>query len=1195
MGKVQSSLIVFLFAGATMSAQVSGRLTGTVVDQGGASIPNATVALYLQGGSTAALKTTTSSEGIFDFIGVRPDLYTLQVEGEGFAKYSQSDIKVDPARQITLPPITMAIATASQTVEITAGVTTVDTSTAEVTTTVSQAQITNLPVLNRQISNLFNTQAGVTQNNRTVTVINGMRPSYSNVTLDGINVQDSVRTNNLDLLPNRLTIAQVAEFTVSTTNSNPSLGGGSSTIVLTTPSGGNQLHGQVYWFNRNSFFSANDWFNNKDGISRPPLNINQPGGTIGGPIIKDKLFFFGVYEAYRQKRQSRRTFTVPTPTARQGILQYRVGEATQQFDVLKASNLPASRYVQDLLAQVPAGNNSAIGDGINTTGYSFNARNNWTRDNVTGKGDYNLSTKHVFSGSYNWNRDILDRNDGNGGTTGGYFTVVPPTHNSARIKLVSGSWRWSPAPTLTNELRGGFNYTYAPFLVTQKKQDYLVTGLFFTSPIQTAQLGEGRNVHQYNFQDNAQWVHGNHTVSFGFQASNLRTNSWNYNGNAATNSVTPLYTIGISPTSPYGFRAGDIPGASATFINTGNNILQSIAGLITTSGQLFNVKDRTSGFVPGAPSTQNQAWDQYALYIVDNIKLHRRLTLTLGLRWDYFASVDETNGLAITPRLINNNGPATLLGNATLDFAGSSAGNPFYKKDFNNFAPNVSLAWDVFGNGRTSVRSGFSIAYVNDNHLNSVYNTVSVNGGLSTARQEQNLNARADAPPPIAAPPFQIPTTSLDQFNIQRNAPPVEGLVDPNLATPYVEQWVLSIQQELKGWVLEGRYVGNHAVKIFRGIDFNQVNVRQGDFVADFTRARGNGFLAVRAGKSFSPLYDSTVAGSQQLTYLNTLPAGSLAGTALIGTIQRGEIGTYAQTVQSNNPFPVTNFFPNPYLLYAVMMTNQSTANYNGLQLEISKRTLKGFQFQANYTFSKALTDANLFRGLDPQVDNASPSVERARADYDLTHAFKFNHSIPLPIGTGHRFSSKNPVLKRILDGWTVGGFGVIQTGSPVSILSARGTINRGARSGLNTVDTNATLEQLHQATGLFMTGNGPYWLDPKHVGADTRGVAADGAAPFQGQLFFNPQPGTQGSLQKRALDGPKFRSYDLSVVKNFQLTEHHNLELHADFFNVFNHPNFYLGDHNVNNTGFGRITSQNYSNAGVGPRLMQFGLYYRF
>jgi hypothetical protein len=1195
MGKVQSSIIVLLFAGATMSAQVSGRLSGTVVDQGGASIPGATVALYLKGGATAALKTATNSEGIFDFIAVRPDLYTLEIEGTGFAKHTQSDVKVDPARQITLPPITLAIATASQAVEISAAVTTVDTSTAEVSTTVSQAQITNLPVINRQISNLFNTQAGVTQNNRTATVINGMRPSYSNVTLDGINVQDSVRTNDLDLIPNRLTIAQVAEFTVSTTNSNPALGGGSSTIVLTTPSGGNQLHGLGYWVNRNSFFSSNDWFNNKNLLSRPPLNLNELGGTIGGPIIKDKLFFFGVYEAYRLKRQSPRTFTIPTPTARQGILQYPVGGVTQQFDVLKASNLPASKYVQDLLAQVPAvGNNSGVGDGLNTTGYSFNARNNWTRDNVTGKGDYNLSTRHVFSGSYNWNRDIPDRNDGNGGSTGGYFTVVPPTYNDNRIKQVSGSWRWSPKPTLTNELRGGFNYNYVPFVVRQKAPNYFVAGLFFTSPLQIAELGEGRNIHQYNIQDNAQWIHGKHAVSFGFQASNLRVHTWNYNGNASTNSVTPIYTVGLVG-SPYGFTTGQIPGASSSFITTGNSILQSIAGLISTSGQLFNVKDRTSGFVPGEPSLQNQAWDQYALYAVDNFKLNRRLTLTLGLRWDYFAPVDETDGLAIAPRLINNNGPATLLGNAKLDFAGTSAGNPFYKKDFNNFAPSVALAWDVFGEGKTSIRSGFSIAYVNDNHLNSTSNTVSINQGLSSSRQENNLNARADAPPPIPAPSFGIPTTTLEQFNLQKSSPPVEGIVDPNLATPYVEQWVLSIQHEVKGWVLEGRYVGNHAVKIFRGIDFNQVNVRQGDFVADFIRARNNGFLAANAGKSFSPAYDSTIAGSQPLTYMNTLPAGSLTNAGLLANIRSGEIGSYAQNVQALNPYPVSNFFPNPYLLYAVMMTNQSTANYNGLQLEVSKRTQKGFQFQANYTFSKALTDANLLRGLDPQVDNASPRVERARADYDLTHTFKLNHSIPLPIGTGHRFSSKNAVLKRVLDGWTLAGFAVIQTGSPVSVLSARGTINRGARSGQNTVDTNATLEQLHQFTGLFMTGNGPYWLDPAHIGPDTRGVAADGAAPFQGQLFFNPQPGTQGSLQKRALDGPQFRNYNFSVVKKFQITERQNLELHSDFFNVFNHPNFYLGDQNVNNSSFARITSQNYSNDGVGPRAMQFGLYYRF
>jgi hypothetical protein len=138
-------------------------------------------------------------------------------------------------------------------------------------------------------------------------------------------------------------------------------------------------------------------------------------------------------------------------------------------------------------------------------------------------------------------------------------------------------------------------------------------------------------------------------------------------------------------------------------------------------------------------------------------------------------------------------------------------------------------------------------------------------------------------------------------------------------------------------------------------------------------------------------------------------------------------------------------------------------------------------------------------------------------------------------------------------------------------------------------------MAQLHEATGLFMTGNGPYWIDPSHIGADTRGVAPDGSAPFNGQLFFNPQPGTQGSLQKRALDGPPFRSYNFSVIKNFKFTERHTLDFHADFFNVFNHPNFFLSDQNINNASFGRITTQNTSNDSVGPRLIQFGLYYRF
>ncbi len=1180
--------IMWLLLAPLAAAQVTGRISGSVVDPTGAVIPGAAVELYLNGSGTPALTTTTTSEGLLILTAVRPETYDLVIHAGGFARYTLRRVKVDPGRETAVPPIQLQVGAVSERLEVTSTAETVQIANAEVSTAVTNEQVRRLPMLNRSPLALIRTQAGVTNNGRTNTTIHGQRVSYINVTLDGINIQDNfIRVNALDFLPNLLLLDQVAEFTISTSNAGASAGGGSAQIIFVTPSGTNRYHGSAYWSNRSNALAANTWFNNRDGIERPFLNQNQVGGALGGPIVKNKLLFYSNYEAFRLRQQSAVNRTILTADARQGVYTYRAGTAVRKVNVLQAAGVPMDPAMRQLVELVPGPekiNNYRVGDSNesllrNTAGYSFLTRDNRTRDNVTLKADYVLSTRHVFSGSRVWNRDVDDRTD-----TTNDFSTVPKVKTDDTTRLLSLTWRWSPRPSLTNEARAGFNLAPALFLTSEVFPKYLLGGTLFSNPINTFRA-QGRYTDTYNASDHATWVSGRHNVQFGFQMQALRTDPYNDAG------ITPTYTLGMGLGNP-GLVSAQVPGASSTDLGTANSLLANLAGYISSYTQTFNATSRTSGFVSGATNLRRMVFNNYALYLNDAWKIAPRLSLTAGLRYDYFTVVDERDALFLLPQLVNGNPIQTLLGNSTLDFAGKAVGRPYYHPDRNNFAPNVGLAWDVSGKGRTSLRAGYSINFVNDEHVQTVRGSAGTNQGLSFTATATGLTARISTGlPAIPAPVFKVPRTFKDNHDVTSSS--AFAMPDPGLRTPYVQQWSIGVQQALKGAVIEVRYVGNHATKAFRAFDYNQVVIKENGFLDDFRRALNNGNLARAAGRAFNPSYDPSLPGSQPLPVFDRLvDRGRLTNAAVSNYIQQGQAGQLASYYQTSRLNGAVSFFPNPFAIGANILSNYSNSTYNALQADITRRMRGGLQYQFNYTFSKVLSDAagESQTNYETFLDMANPKIERSRAPFDVTHSIKANWIYDLPFGRGRRWDYQP--LRRALGGWSVSGILTRQSGSPITIRCGRGTLNTLERSAAwNTADTNATKPQLDAILKVRMTGDGPYFVAASAINpADGRGVQPDGSAPFPGQVFFNPAAGDLGGLQRRMFSGPWVFNLDFAVLKTTKITERQSLEFRMESTNFLNHPTWYVGDMSINATQFGRITSTMY-----GRRLIQFGLYYRF
>ncbi len=1189
-------VLALAIACGALHAQVNGVVNGSVVDPSGAAVPDATVSLHLAGSAAAAFTTKTTASGAFTIASVPANNYDLSIESAGFLKAVRTGIEVLPARTFDLPAVRLELAGVTQSVEVAEAGTTVQTSNSEVSTTIAKSQVTDLPVVDRSPLAFLVTQAGVGSNGTGNTVIDGQRPSYTNVTVDGINIQDNfIRTNDMDFLPNMLLLDQVAEMTVSTSNASAANYGGASQVAFVTPQGTNQVHGGVFWQNRNNYFRANSFYNNSSGVPVSFMNLNQFGGKIGGPIKKNKLFTYVDYEAYRQHQQVSQTYTILTSDARNGIYTYKDSAgAVHKVNILQAMGVTPSSVMNSYLNLVPTPdkiNNFNVGDSTaallrNTAGYTINRRDNRVRDNITARGDYMLSDRNSFAVTYMQNRDNLDRPDQDP-----TYAVNPLQSNSATTKFLSSSWRFNPKATLTNEMRFGFNWAPAIFLDSQTTPQYFVTGTTYTNPISGVLRTQGRNTDTYHYSDNASWIHGRHTVQFGFQVQDTFIETYNDGG------ITPSYALGLGKTfaTTYGLTGAQMPGISSSDLTAANTLLSTLAGFYSSYTQTFNVSSRTSGFVNNYTNLRHLVQNNYAAYVQDSWKVTRNLTANIGARWDYYPPTTERDGLYLAPVLTNNNPIATVFNaNTVLNFAGNSGGQPLWNPSKRHFAPNLGLAWDPTGEGKWAIRAGYSIAYVNDNIVRAADNSLGTNAGLSTSSSQTGLDGSFSSPLiAVQAPTYKVPRTLADNYAI--NSQSAMAFPDPGLTTPYVQQWNLSVQRSIHNTLVDVRYVGNHGTKEIRAFDYNQVLI--GGLLQPFQQAANNGWLAKAATGTFNPTYNAGITGSQPTPYFNAMPNGGyLTNSSVTSYLQTGQVGELANFYQINAINGPYNYYNNPNLLGGNVLTNYSDSTYHALQVDARHSLTHGVQAQVNYTFSKVLSDANGDQQTDfePFLDIHNTKIERHRTPgMDLTHAIKANFIYELPFGKGKRFDLHNGIANRVAGGWAVSGIYVLQSGSPFGVSSGgRGTLNRAARSTNNMVNTTLTGAQLKSLFQVYTRGDG-VWLFPfaDKNPTDGRAVAPDGSAPFSGQVFYEPGAGTIGQMQRDLFNGPWVWNLDAAVQKVTHLTETKTLTFRATGANVFNHLTWYVpSDMSVQSTTFGKLTNQ-----WNGNRELQFDLRLNF
>ncbi len=1261
------TVLMLCLSSAAALAQTSntGSLVGTVSGPDGL-IAGANVTVTDDKTQRTAT-TTTNDQGSFTLSQLDVGEYTVTITAAGFKTFTATKVKIDGGRAYTLNS-TLEIGQIQENVTVVAGADVVNSVNGELSTTVSPRQVLDLPINGRNPLALLNLQAGV---NATSSSINGQRSSSANYTRDGINVQDNfIRTGGF--VQDRPTVDDTGEFTVVTQNAGAEAGGGGSTQVqLVTPRGGSDFHGALFAYNRNSKLAANEFFSNAVNSPRPFLNRNQFGGKVGGPLalprfgeggpslVRGKAFFFASYERFLLRQQATVTRTVLLPNARQGFFTYTDnGGVSRTINVLTGQGLtgpiPASSFgvlgidplIQSrILNSIPTSGNGDLSNGGLSQLLTFNQADNDTRNGFTGRLDFDINSNNSLNFVYKFNDNDDDRQSDGGG-----FDTTPFVTQGGPTKLYVGTYRRSIGSSFVNEVRGAYQRSEPFFNQGPVPQDFIIGGLPFVSNPQATFRDQGRDTDLYVVQDNASYTLGNHTFRFGGQYEAHRIASQVNFDTIPTFSISTTANLN-TPRLPLALFPG---GINATDRGRADALRYFLGGIIGTGVVTANFVNVNEGTVLGAPNIDRFQYDTYGLYFADQWRVSPHLTLNLGLRYDIFTGLKNPDVAYLEPVIPagSNIVDALLDPNGVYDFVGTNTGEPgrFFNTDKNNFGPVVSFAWSptfknkllgsLIGNeGRTVIRGGFRISYINDEFIRSADNALGGNQGLDQTITLQNLNRRASNVslgvfPPIST--IDIPVSFIDRnFTAGQNFFNTVFAVDPNIKLQHNYEYNFGFQREIGfNTAIEVRYVGGRSNTLTRGFDFNQIDIFGTGFLQDFVRAQNNCRLA--AGGNLNNCVDArfnpAIPGSVPLPVFNQLPFGAFLNNPVItAQLVAGTPADLALTYIQNgldideNANGV-NFRPNPFAGVVDLLTNGGKYRYDSLQAEIRRRFTGGFSLQANYTFQKILTDVQSDQQtrFDPFLDVNNQDLDYARADYDRTHTINFNTIYELPFGNGKRWLNSSGWVDKVIGGLQFSSIVNISSGPPVGIIDPRGTFNRGGRSGRQTARTTLTEDQIKDLVGIHRTPNGVFLIDPSVLFAtavrrnaagqivetrtgidltqplptgfaisEIRGAAAINQPAFAGQVFFRNAPGETGNMPRAFLNGPLYINWDAGFMKNIRFGETTRLQIRAEAFNVLNRANFFIADNsgifNVNSTTFGRLGTT------FSPRIMQLAARFEF